>query len=157
MAAAAALVGAALLSADSPSRPPITSVVAFTLDPVASGSPDASLSGHPGRPVVLTFFASWCVPCTRELPAVEALASKPGGPQVVGVDFMDQRVDALSLLASTHVTFPAGYDHDGSVGARWKVDGLPVTVFIDSDGHVVRYHRGELGATELGRLAGLTR
>jgi len=111
----------------------------------------------PGHPVEVAFFAAWCTPCTRELPVLEAVAARQGGPQLLGVDFMDQRPDALDLLARTRVTFPAGYDHDGSVGARWGVDGLPVTVFIRSDGRVVHYHRGELKAPELGRLAASTR
>lgn len=154
---AGGVVAAALVTGGGSARPPVAVVQPFRLPPVVAGAPEAVLGDHPGRPVVLTFFAAWCEPCKKELPAVEALAARPGGPGVVGVDVLDQRVDAQDLLAASRVTFPAGYDHDGAVGARWGVNGLPVTVFIGSDGRVVHYHRGQLGASELDRLAASTR
>lgn len=155
--AAGTVVAVALATSGGSAAPPIATALPFTLEPVVAGAPNASLTGRPGHPVVVTFFAAWCDPCRRELPAVEALAARAGGPQVLGVDFLDQRADAQALLASSRVTFPSGYDHDGSMGARWGVTGLPVTVFIGSDGRVVHYHRGELGAAELVRLTASTR
>lgn len=154
---AGGIVAAALLTSGGAARPPVGTVQPFRLPPVVAGAPDAVLGDHPGRPVVLTFFAAWCGPCKKELPAVEALAGRPGGPGVVGVDVFDQRADAQDLLAASRVTFPAGFDHDGAVGARWGVNGLPVTVFIGSDGRIVHYHRGQLEASELDRLAASTR
>ena len=154
---AGGVVAAALLTSGGSARSPVAVVVPFRLPAVMAGGPDAVLRDHPGRPVVLTFFAAWCEPCKKELPAVEALAARPGGPAVVGVDVLDQRADAQDLLAASRVTFPAGYDHDGAVGARWGVNGLPVTVFVGSDGRIVHYHRGQLGASELDRLAASTR
>ena len=76
----------------------------------------------------------------------------PGAPVVVGVDELDQRPDGPDLVRRTGVTFPAGFDHDGGVGRRWAVDGLPVTVFIAPDGRVIAYHRGELKQGQLDAL-----
>ena len=150
----AAVATAGVLSTGGHSQPPVARSAPFTLAPVAEGAPEAALSATPNRPTVLSFFAAWCEPCRRELPLLEAAAAQRGGPDVVGVDFLDQRADALDLLARARVTFPTGYDHDGEIGRRWAVDGLPVTVFIAPGGRVVDYHRGELRRPELDRLVG---
>jgi hypothetical protein len=56
------------------------------------------------------------------------------------------------MVRRTGVTFPAGYDHDGTIGKRYDLDGLPITVFIAADGKVVSYHRGTLSARQLDTL-----
>ncbi|GAC1537348.1 MAG: hypothetical protein NVS3B12_21240 [Acidimicrobiales bacterium] len=149
---AAGLVVVGVATSGGQARPPVASAVAFGLPPVVEGGTGASLAAVPGRPVVLSFFASWCEPCRRELPLLAAEAARAGAPEVIGIDFLDQRADALDLLGQTRVTFPTGYDHDGEVGRRWGVDGLPVTVFIAPGGRVVAYHRGELRRSELSGL-----
>jgi thiol-disulfide isomerase/thioredoxin len=128
------------------------------LPPVVSGQPAATLAPAPGRPVVLTFFAAWCTPCVTELPLIERLSRSwqqqgPAAPVVVGVDEQDQGPDGRDLVRRAGVTFPSGFDHDGSVGRRWDVDGLPITVFIAPSGRIVSYHRGQLDQGTLDRLA----
>jgi len=162
--AAAVVVGTAVLTShgggSSDTESPIAQVEPFTLAPVIAGQPQATLAAVPGHPLVLAFFASWCAPCTEELPLIEKLyRSSTGGPNgaaaaltVVGVDELDQRPDGPDLVRSAGVTFPAGYDHDGSVGSKWHIDGLPITVFIAPDGRVVAYHRGQLSQHQLDGL-----
>jgi cytochrome c biogenesis protein CcmG, thiol:disulfide interchange protein DsbE len=157
--AAAGVVVAAVVSSagGTPDRPPFAAARGFTLPPVVAGQPSAGLAGKPGRPVVLTFFAAWCAPCVTELPLIERLSEtwqREGSqaPVVVGVDELDQRPDGPDLVRRTGVTFPSGFDHDGSVGRQWLLDGLPVTVFIAPDGRVVAYHRGQLDQATLDGL-----
>jgi len=156
---AAAVVAAAVLSSGGgvADRPPFVRSQSFTLPAVDAGQAAVSLAAAPGRPVVLTFFAAWCQPCTRELPVIERWyrslpAAGPGTPTVVGVDELDQRPDGPDLVHQAGVTFASGYDHDGTVGRSWAVDGLPVTAFVTAAGRVVAYHRGELDQTQLDRL-----
>ncbi|HEY2430285.1 MAG TPA: TlpA disulfide reductase family protein [Acidimicrobiales bacterium] len=160
LAAAAVVVVAVVTSGGSADTSPVATARPFSLGPVLSGGPPSSLAGAPGHPVVLTFFASWCQPCTQELPLLERLARSWDGerarsavpstvPVVVGVDELDHRPDGPDMVRRAGVTFPAGYDHDGSVGRRWLVDGLPITVFIAPDGRVVAYHRGQLRQPQL--------
>jgi len=161
---AAVVVGTAVLTSRGggagDTEIPIPQVEPFTLAPVISGQPRAVLSATPGRAVVLAFFASWCAPCTQELPLIEKLyrssaqtgAASPAPPTVVGVDELDQRPDGPDIVRAAGVTFPAGYDHDGSVGQKWHIDGLPITVFIAPDGRVVAYHRGQLSQHQLDGL-----
>lgn len=130
---------------------PVPAVRPFVLSPVIAGRPSASLTASPGRPVVLTFFASWCAPCVDELPLLQKLSVR-GDPAVVGVDEMDQRPDGSDLVRQAGVTFPAGFDHDGAVGQSYAINGLPINVFIAPDGRVVAYHRGQLDQHQLDGL-----
>jgi thiol-disulfide isomerase/thioredoxin len=165
VALAVAVVVVAVLTSDgggAADASPVPTARGFTLPPVIAGQPPAVLAPVPGHPVVLTFFASWCQPCTQELPLLEKLSrswqSERAGvgsssvPVVVGVDELDQRPDGPDMVQQARVTFPSGYDHDGSIGRRWLVDGLPITVFIAPDGRVVDYHRGQLRQGELDAL-----
>jgi cytochrome c biogenesis protein CcmG/thiol:disulfide interchange protein DsbE len=75
----------------------------------------------------------------------------------LGVDHQDSREDAIELLDRYGVTYPAGYDPRGDVGAKYFVRGLPATAFIDADGRILAFHQGELTASELEKqLAELT-
>lgn len=154
-------------SAPGASKGPVSTALAFTLDDVrasagSSGSSGPSgpsgsvvLAGHPGRPVVLNFFAAWCDPCHAELPLLGELQrrmSRAGSPlEVIGVDVQDNRDLAAQLLSDAKADFPAGYDPRRDVSGAWGVDGLPVTVFIAPDGNIIDYHRGQLRSGELDR------
>jgi cytochrome c biogenesis protein CcmG/thiol:disulfide interchange protein DsbE len=151
---AGAVIVAAVLSTRGTARAdvsPVATAPPFSLPSVNPGGKPVVLGAVPGRPVVLTFFASWCQPCIQELPLIERVA-RAGAVEVVGIDELDQRPDGPGMVAQTGVTFPSGYDHDGSVGAKWYVDGLPITVFIGADGRVVDYHRGQLRQAQLDGL-----
>jgi cytochrome c biogenesis protein CcmG/thiol:disulfide interchange protein DsbE len=130
---------------------------AFALDDVRSPGMPVTL-GAPGKPVVLNFFASWCVPCRDELPLLER-ASRVSGDDVsfVGVDVNDSRKGATAMLDEAGVTFPTGYDPDRSVATRYRLRGMPTTVFVDARGRVAEVAHGRLTAADLDRrLARLT-
>ena len=116
-----------------------------------------SLSQFRGRPVVLNFWASWCVPCRREMPAFEAAHRRLGSRVVfLGVNHQDALRAALKFLTETGVTYPSGYDPDGGVARKYGLFGLPTTIFVSPDGKVVARRTGETTADELQRkIAGL--
>ena len=121
----------------------------FTLPELRADRGEVVLAAAPGRPTVVNFFAAWCEPCKRELPALREAAAANPDVAFVGVDHQDSRVDAIELLDRYGVTYPAGYDPRGDVAAKYFVRGLPATVFIGSDGRVVDFRQGELSADEL--------
>jgi cytochrome c biogenesis protein CcmG/thiol:disulfide interchange protein DsbE len=134
---------------------PVSIALPFQLADVRAAGGSAGLDSHPGRPVVLNFFAAWCDPCHAELPLLGDLQrrmTRAGSPlQVIGVDVQDNRDLAVQLLSDAKADFPAGYDPRRDVSGAWGVDGLPVTVFIAPDGKVIDYHRGQLRSGDLDR------
>ncbi len=129
----------------------------FSLPELRSGRPDVVLGRRPAQPTVVNFFAAWCEPCKRELPALRAAAAANPEITFLGVDHQDSRDDAIELLDTYGIEYPAGYDPKGGVAAQYAVRGLPATVFIGTDGRIVDFHQGELSAKELQqRLQSLT-
>ena len=121
----------------------------FSLSDVNDASTTVSLPD--GEPVVLYFFASWCIPCRRELPVVQQLHTERDDVAIVGVNHLDHRDDAREFMAKYGATIPAAHDPGGSVALDYGLRGLPVTVFIDSDGRVASTVHGEVDRDELDR------
>jgi len=151
---AAALVTAVVLTRSGPSdvisgsRAP-----RFSLDDVRSPGTQVALAG--GRPTVVNFFAAWCIPCRQELPLLEQASQRSAGVvSFVGVDVNDSRTAATDLLDSAGVTYPTGYDPDRSVAGRYRLQGMPTTVFVAADGRVAGVARGRLTPAELDRQLG---
>ncbi|HET9611988.1 MAG TPA: TlpA disulfide reductase family protein [Acidimicrobiales bacterium] len=105
-------------------------------------------------PVVVNFFASWCVPCIDEMPAFEAVHRSLGDRVTfIGMANRDTAQQALATVATTGVTYPTYDDPDASALTYFGGLGMPTTVFIDASGEVVDVHSGPLTEAELrGRL-----
>jgi cytochrome c biogenesis protein CcmG/thiol:disulfide interchange protein DsbE len=122
----------------------------FSLDDVRPGRPAVSLEALRGKPVVLNFFGSWCPPCVREMPALEAMSQRyRGRVQFVGVTFNDAREAARSLLERAGVTYPAAFDAKSDLAYDYGIRGMPTTVFIDPDGNLVEGKKGEFSEVQL--------
>lgn len=108
------------------------------------------LSSLRGKVVYLNFFATWCPPCNAEAPEINALQKRyaAAGLQVVGVDELESPAKARAFVEKYHLIYPAIVD-DGTVGSQYRVNGLPVHVFIDRRGIVRRITVGEITAQAL--------
>jgi peroxiredoxin len=108
--------------------------------PRLEGSGHVSLASLRGKTVVLNFFASWCDPCKREAPDLEALwrRYRSDGVVVLGVDSGDAAGDARRFLRAHGVTYPIVFDpHEKLAQGSYAVPGLPVTYVINRAGRVV--------------------
>lgn len=125
----------------------------FELPNLVRGEGPISLASYRGRPVVLNFWASWCDPCRREMPAFEAAHRRLGDRVAfLGIDRQDARDDGLKMRAQTRVTYPSAYDVDGSLDQAYRLRGMPSTIFLAADGRILAHVSGEVTA---GRLDGL--
>jgi cytochrome c biogenesis protein CcmG, thiol:disulfide interchange protein DsbE len=116
----------------------------------------ADLDALRGRVVVVNFWASWCVPCREEMPALEQASqayAEAGRPvTVIGVDASDVRSAAAKFLGEVGVTYPTVYDQQGlrgGVASAWSVTALPQTWFVARDGSRAGRIAGRLTAEDL--------
>lgn len=91
-----------------------------------------------GKPVILNFWASWCVSCRAEAHELETFwkKAKGDGVYVVGVAIQDEKAAALDFAAKYGKTYILGLDVDGSAAINYGVTGVPETFFIGEDGQI---------------------
>lgn len=89
-----------------------------------------------GRVVVLDIWAAWCDGCEKELPVLDALASRlqPSGAAVVSVSVDEQPDKALKLLRARSWTMTTLYDPTGRVGDAFDPSRMPAVYVIDREG-----------------------
>ncbi|MQX36607.1 TlpA family protein disulfide reductase [Roseospira navarrensis] len=105
-----------------------------------------TLDAFRGKVVVLNFWATWCGPCVREMPALDRLQATLGGPrfEVVAVSVDQASMDTLrGFYRQTGVETLALYHDPGSaLAGALKVSGLPTTVILDHEGRELARHMG---------------
>lgn len=101
------------------------------------------LSELRGAPVVINFWASWCVPCVEEMPALQRVADDLD-VKVVGVDYIDQNDKAEQLAERLGIDYELLRDDDGEFGREVGLIGTPTTLLVDARGTIVRRLTGEL-------------
>ena len=118
----------------------------FTLSTLA-GDEEVTLSSFRGKPVVLNFWASWCVPCRDEAPAFQEAHEKWGDQVVfIGVDAQDFVGDARKFVEKHGVTYTNVHDGSGSTLGRFGITGFPETLWLDAQGRIVAFEPGETDA-----------
>jgi cytochrome c biogenesis protein CcmG/thiol:disulfide interchange protein DsbE len=123
--------------------------------PAASG-PSFSLADLKGKPVILNFWASWCVSCRQEARDLEyywQTVGKEKGVQVVGVAIQDTVEAAKEFANSYGKTYILGLDTDGKAAINYGVTGVPETFFIDSKGVIVHKEVGPVSRQLLAEMS----
>jgi thiol-disulfide isomerase/thioredoxin len=112
-------------------------------------APALSLRGMDGRPlrlddlkgqvVFLNFWATWCVPCRQEMPAMERLYQnyRERGFAVVAVNFRESKAEIQRFVKELSLSFPVGMDAEGTGAHAFGVRGLPVTYLLGRDGRIL--------------------
>lgn len=105
-----------------------------------------SLADYRGKLILLNFWATWCKPCTTEMPAMQAAYErlKDKGLVVVAVNELENEARVRQHIEEYKHTFPVLLDPKNEVANLYGVFGLPVTVFIDGNGVVQEYVKGSL-------------
>lgn len=108
------------------------------------------LAAYRGQPLVINFFASWCMPCLAELPRFQqAYQTHQDQVGFLGVNLQDHRQSAQQVIDDTGITYPIAVDPNGRIFQALKGRGMPTTVFVAADGTVLERYTGELSAERL--------
>jgi cytochrome c biogenesis protein CcmG/thiol:disulfide interchange protein DsbE len=128
----------------------------FSLQPVGGGAA-ATLESFRGKPLVINFWATWCVPCFEEHPALAAAARGLPDVQFIGVVYEDEEARTQAFLKERGSTYPSLMDPDGRTAIAYGVFGVPETFFIDAEGRIVEKYVGPLQRSAIAELVARAR
>lgn len=134
---AACTLAAASASAETAERPQIADFALDTLD-----GERVKLSDYAGRPVVISFWATWCKPCKQELPFLDDYARKYSGDGLavlaINTDGPRTRADVRRFVKRKKLQIPQLMDNGGTVLARLNPRGvMPFTLYLDREHRVM--------------------
>ncbi|HEU0242727.1 MAG TPA: TlpA disulfide reductase family protein [Candidatus Limnocylindrales bacterium] len=114
-----------------------------------------SLADYAGKPVWLTFGASWCPDCRTEAPDLEAtyLRYKDQGLNVLGVFIGESAADISAYAGRAGLTFPIAVDQADEVASAYQTLGIPTHFFIGADGRIEQIRIGALSKDDMDRAA----
>ena len=112
-----------------------------------------SLSDYAGKPVWLTFGASWCPDCRTESADVEATykANKDKGLVLLGVFINENASDVSGYAGRAGLTFPIVVDPNADIAAAYRSMGIPTHFFIGADGKIRETRIGAMSRDEMDR------
>ncbi|HXF91593.1 MAG TPA: redoxin domain-containing protein [Nitrospiraceae bacterium] len=127
-------------------RPPVVGTPAADFSLTDLNGHTHSLSQYRGKVVLVNFWATWCKPCTTEMPAMQATYDRlrDKGFVVLAVNELEDEAKVRDHIRAYGHTFPVLLDRDNHVANQFGVFGLPVSVFIDEFGVVREYLKGGL-------------
>jgi cytochrome c biogenesis protein CcmG/thiol:disulfide interchange protein DsbE len=122
----------------------------FSLDRL-EGTGKVTLADYAGQVVVLNFFASWCIPCKEENPALVRIWERyrTSGVVVIGILYQDSLDSGRRYVRDNGVTWPTATDEDGRIAFAYGVFGIPETYFIGPDGIIAGRHIGPIDEATL--------
>ena len=121
-----------------------------------------SISEWSGKPLLLNFWATWCAPCRREMPLLQALHNERDdtGLAIVGIA-IDRREDVQSYIAEAGISYPilSGEADAMAVADLFGLDGLglPFSVLVGADGSVLTVHVGEVTRDQLAEMVRISK
>ena len=114
--------------------------------------PSVGLKDLRGTPIVLNFWASWCVPCQEEAPTLERAwrqQARPRGVLFLGLDMQDVTTDARGFMRKYAIDYPNIRDPSNDVARRYGVTGVPETFVIAASGQIVGHVIGASSRAQL--------
>ncbi len=119
-------------------------ILLFFTVPGFADSSLLNISQYKGKVVYVDFWASWCLPCRKSFPWMQAMQAKymDKGLQIVAVNLDEVSGDANSFLSDFDMNFEIVYDPKGSLAEHFEVKGMPTTLLFDANGDLHSRHIG---------------
>ena len=111
---------------------------------MATSDDEWDLSSHAGKVVIVDFWASWCVPCRRSFPWLNAMHQKYAdeGLVIIGVNLDADRSEAMKFLEEFPAEFSIFYDESKDLAREFGVVAMPSSFVIGRDGQIRKKHFG---------------
>jgi cytochrome c biogenesis protein CcmG/thiol:disulfide interchange protein DsbE len=121
--------------------------------PRLDGNGEARLSDYRGRWVLVNFWASWCLPCRDESPALQSFYDRHRAQDftILGIDTRDLSDDGKAFVDKYRVTYPQLRDGDGNYGHDFGNTGVPENFLVNPKGQLVVIRRGPVDQNYLDR------
>ncbi len=119
-----------------------------------------SVSQWSGQPLLINFWATWCAPCRREMPLLQALHNESAqtGLQILGVA-IDRQADVQSYITESGISYPILWGEGDAIAVSDSLGvpeiGLPFTVLVADTGQILTLYVGELDRQQLATMAGI--
>jgi peroxiredoxin len=128
------------LQLDAPKAP----VKALDFTGISSEGKPVRLSDHRGQVVLLNFWATWCIPCLEEMPALDRLNQRLQGKpfRILAVDLQEPAEKVQQFAKAKGYSFDLVLDPAGEISHHYGVLRIPVTYVIDPRGFVIRRAQG---------------
>lgn len=108
---------------------------------------ELTLSEQQGKVVLLNFWATWCGPCVREMPAFEKLYGEYGEDvAILAVNCMESEDIVKAFQEENGYTFPIACDPEGDISLKYPSQGIPYTLVIDKEGIIQKIYVGAADA-----------
>lgn len=134
---AVALAGSDIkLLLDTPKEP----VPAYQFKSITSAGKAVALADFRGKVVFVNFWATWCIPCLREMPAMERLNRKMKGRpfKMLAVNMQEDK-EIIARYSKKHgLTFDMVLDTNGEIAGNYAADKLPLTYLLNKNGDIVK-------------------
>jgi thiol-disulfide isomerase/thioredoxin len=137
-----------------PTRNPFASPARLDFVLPALGGGEIALADYEGQPVILNFWATWCVPCERELPAIAEFLREQSSVPVIAINVGETAEQVLPWLAERSLTgIPVALDENLNVRDQYGVFSIPITYGLDAQGVVRQQKFGEVRLEDLRAFA----
>ena len=106
--------------------------------------PDLNLDAYEGDVVLLDFWASWCIPCRRSFPWMNAMHEKyaKDGLHIVAVNLDRDQAEAEEFLSAFPASFDIVYDPAATIAPEYEVFAMPTSILIGRSGEILAKHSG---------------
>ncbi len=110
-----------------------------------------NLDEYKGKAMVINFWGTWCKPCVKEMPALQAQSEKWKDKDVVviGINAGEDVMSVDNFVKQANISFPILLDPNKEAIQSYGISPLPTTLFVASNGRIKKIHLGEL---DLGTL-----
>lgn len=110
---------------------------------------EIKLSNYLGKKVFLNFWATWCGPCTREMPSIQKVHENHPDVVILAVNCGEKTEDVKNFIEKNNYTFNVLTDEAGQISYTYYSDYIPLTLIIDENGIITERHVGSLTENEM--------